>query len=86
MFEKIKNFLKESESQSRDEKEEKKIYDFEEREDKKLKKINFLDRIKFIKFNKIGDKSKNLSSNKIKEVRSFGYSSTFNRNWICEFF
>ncbi len=66
MFEKIKKLLNESENQEENSKQEKGIYDFEEKEDKKLKRINILDRIKFIRFSKNNDKDANL--HKIKEV------------------
>lgn len=46
----------------------------------------FIDRIKYIKFNKSGEKSKNKSLHKIKEVRAFINSSSFSRNWLCKFF
>ena len=81
MFEKLKKLLKESEIQEEDSKQEKGIYDFQENEQKRLKKISFLDRIKFINFNKNNDKTLNL--HKIKEVRTTSYSSSFSWYWIC---
>ena len=90
MFEKIKKFLKEN-SQSEVVKKERGIYDFEDRDekenknDRKLKKINFLDRIKFIKFNRKND-DKNANLHKIKEVRASCYCGCFNRSWIYKLF
>lgn len=86
MFDKVKNYLKEKKIIRK----KSRIYDFaddEEKEIKKLKKINFLDRIKFIRFqNKNNDKDANVNMQKIKEVRTFSDSSCFNWNWIYKFF
>ena len=75
MFDKIKSYLKERKVI----KKKNKIYNFdetEEKESKKLGKINFLDRIKFIRFkNKNIEKNQEVNIQKIKEVRSFSYSS-----------
>lgn len=79
MFDKIKRYLKEKKIINQ----KNEIYNFEE--NKKLGKINFLDRIKFIRFKKKNE-NPDLNVRKIKEVRTFGYSCSFSRNWIYEFF
>ena len=80
MFEKIKSYLKEKKVINR----KKSVYDFDENEEKELKKlgkINFLDRIKFIRFR---NKNENPDVNvqKIKEARAFSFSSCSCWNWL----
>ena len=81
MFDKIKKIFDEKKFiKKKDE-----LYNFDdnnEKESKKLKKIDLLDRIKFIKFNKGNEKNSDVNMRKIKEVRSFSYSSGSYRNRI----
>ena len=83
MFEKIKRYLKEKKIINQ----KSEIYDFKENDEKekKLSKINFLDRIKFIRFKKKNE-NPDLNVKKLKEVRTFSYSCSFSWNRIYKFF